>query len=216
MHFFKVLWIGVCLLAWVAGGIQVAGEVRPATTESAIDSASQKSPLVSGREIGDIVPSFYTRVVTGPMMNRSVCFVCRNGQRPVVMVLLRKLGPDLKPLLQEVDRLVNEHRAEGLRSFGVFISENPSDAISQVQTFAFDHKISLPLTVGGNSVGEPHCQNLSAQADATIVLYQFRRVVSRFAFRDGELKSPQVEAVTQSIQALLKQESRTGSQHSAE
>lgn len=163
-----------------------------------------ESQILSGRDIGDYVPTFYTRAVTGPLMNRSVCYVCRNGQRPVVMVFFRKLPGDFKPLLKQVDRLVDNHRAEGLRSFGVFVSKDPSDAISQVQTFSFDHKIALPLTVASTTVAEPHCQNIHEDADVTVVLYQKRRVVKRYAFRSGEVKSSQIQAVSQSIQQLLK------------
>lgn len=166
--------------------------------------ATDEHGLLSGRDIGEYVPTFYTRAVTGPLMNRSVCYVCRNGQRPVVMVFLRKLGDDFKPLLKQVDRLVDNHRAEGLRSFGVYVSEDPSDAISQVQTFSFDHKITLPLTVASTAVAEPHCQNIHEEADVTVVLYQKRRVVKRYAFRVGEVKSPQIREVSQSIQQLLK------------
>lgn len=164
--------------------------------------------LLSGREIGEYVPTFYTRAVTGPLMNRSVCYVCRNGQRPVVMVFLRKLETDIKPLLKQVDRLVDDHRAEGLRSFGVFVSEDPSEAISQVQTFSFDHKITLPLTVASTTIAEPHCQNIHEEADVTVVLYEKRRVVKSYAFRSGEVKPTQIQEVRQSIEHLLKAPSK--------
>lgn len=204
-----------------SGPPRAAGDERRTVTSSIPDGqdskssrSSSESSLDSGRAIGEYVPTFYTRVVTGPLMNRSVCYVCRNGRRPVVMVFLRKLGPDLKPLLKQVDSLVDEHRAEGLRSFGVHVSDSPASAISDVQTFSFDHKIRLPLTVGSSAIAEPHCQNLNAQADVTVVLYQDRRVVSRFAFRAGEIQSPEIEQVTQSIQKLLKPESEAGDRKS--
>ncbi|MCA9070021.1 MAG: hypothetical protein KDA84_13910 [Planctomycetaceae bacterium] len=204
--------LGAVFLVW---GMIVPSELRSAEPESA-SSTSQDEPqpifspdtgegsLQSGRDVGDYVPTFYTRAVTGPLMNRSVCYVCRNGQRPVVMVVLRKLGDDFKPLLKQLDSLVDNHRAEGLRSFGVFVSEDPSEAISKVQTFSFDHKITLPLTVASTTIAEPHCQNIHEDADVTVVLYEKRRVVKRYAFRTGELKPPQIQKVSQSIQQLLK------------
>ena len=115
--------------------------------------ARRKSmPLKSGPMVGDHVASFYTRAVTGPLMNKSVCYVCRNGQRPVVMVLLRRVDAELKPLMKSLDKLVDGNRAVGLRGFGVLIDNNSVQATSAVQTFAFDNKISIPLTISGEAV----------------------------------------------------------------
>lgn len=145
------------------------------------------SALVSGRAIGERVPQFYSRVVTGPLMNRSVCFVCRYGDRPVVMVLARKMGPELRPLLRNVDRVVEQHRAGGLRSFGVLVSDQAFPAIGSVQTFAFNNRIAMPLTVGSETITDSSAQNLHADAVVTIVLYHRQTVAARFALRAEEL-----------------------------
>ncbi len=206
VHIAGFLCIGLAILR---GDLVTAEEPAVSQTPRKDESASKTSPknktapIVSGREIGDYVPTFYTRAVTGPLMNRSVCYVCRNGGRPVVMVFLRKFGAGVKPLLKQVDSLVDHHRAEGLRSFGVFVTEDPSEAISEVQTFSFDNKIALPLTVASDAIAEPHCQNLHAQADVTVVLYNKRRVVNRFAFREGEIQSDEIEHIARSIAKLL-------------
>ncbi len=193
------------LMIELAAAGEPAGSGFQPTDDSAAETSPQNkaAPVVSGREIGDYVPTFYTRAVTGPLMNRSVCYVCRNGGRPVVMVFLRKFGAEVKPLLKQVDSLVDDHRADGLRSFGVFVTKDPSEAISEVQTFSFDNKIALPLTVASDAIAEPHCQNLNAQAEVTVVLYNKRRVVNRFAFREGEIQSDEVAEVAQAITRLL-------------
>ena len=48
--------------------------------------AIANSSAASGK-VGDEVPSFYVRTVTGPLAGKSVCYVCRHGDRPVAMVL---------------------------------------------------------------------------------------------------------------------------------
>ena len=72
-----------------------------------------------------------------------------------------------------------------------------------MQTFSFDNKITLPLTVASDAIAEPHCQNLDAQAEVTVVLYNKRRVVNRFAFREGEIQSGEIKQVAQAITKLL-------------
>lgn len=165
------------------------------------DSESGKS-LKSGLNEGEYVPSFYTRAVTGPLMNKSVCYVCRNGSRPVVMLLMRRIHPELKPLVKNIDRLVDANRANGLRSFGVLIHEDSIKATSAVQTFAFNNKIALPLTIAGDTTTVAG----NKEAAVTVVLYRKRKVVETFAFRPGELEPRDVKHVLERIKRFAADE----------
>src|SRR5262245_44631175 len=123
--------------------------VLRALPDETSDSSSTEviAPLQSGLKVGEKVPTFYVRAVTGPLKNKSVCYVCRNGDRPVVMLFVRQITPELKKLLKRIDGEVDEHRAAGLRSFGVFVANDSKEVLPQVQTLAFDEKINLPLTI---------------------------------------------------------------------
>ena len=162
-----------------------------------------ENTLDSGRAVGQPIPSFYVRAVTGPLRNKSVCYVCRNGNRPCVMVIFRDLEPGLTELLKQIDKVVDRNRAVGLRSFGVLISKQPAKAISRLQTLAFDRKITLPLTVTTDAVSTPSCQKIHPQAAVTVVLYHRQRVVDRFAFRSKELKTTGTKNVLAGIRRLL-------------
>ena len=61
-----------------------------------MSATKMKATLNSGRAVGEYVPTFYSRAVTGPLMNKSICYVCRNGARPVVMILMRRVEPEWK------------------------------------------------------------------------------------------------------------------------
>lgn len=156
-----------------------------------------EEPLKSGPESGDMVPSFYTRAVTGPLRNKSVCYVCRNGARPVVMLLMRRIGPELKPLLKGIDTIVDENRANGLRGFGVLIEDDARKATSAVQTFAFNNKIRFPLTVSGEGIANGH--KLHKKAALTVVLYRKQKVVKTWTFREGELNKADVAAISKHV-----------------
>lgn len=158
--------------------------------------------LVSGRAVGDRVPQFFVRAVTGPLMNRSVCYVCRNGDRPVVMVFLRDVVEGVPALLKELDRYVDEHRAVGLRGFGVLLTENPKTAISKLQTLAFDHQLSLPLTLASTQLDAPSSQNLNPDAAVTVVLYHDQTVITTHAFRETELTSERISQLMSSVKEL--------------
>lgn len=169
---------------------------------SLASSHAAEPELHSGVEVGELVPSFYMRAVTGSLMNKSVCYVCRNGARPVVMVLVRRMDPELKPLLQKIDKEVDRQRGDGLRSFGVMIADEPFKAVAPVQTFAFNHDIAMPFGVAPRSVAAAASQNLHADAVVTVVLYRKQRVVRRFAFRKGELSEKRIERVLSAVTKL--------------
>ncbi len=155
--------------------------------------------LDSGLELGEYVPTFYSRAVTGPLMNKSVCYVCRNGQRPVVAVFVRSFEPKLKSLLQNIDRVVDRNRLIGLRSFSVKLGSDPFRNISAVQTFSFNNKIAMPFTVASEAVSVPSCQNIHTDAAITVVFYRRRRVERTFAFRTGEMTTDEVRTVIQGV-----------------
>ena len=122
----------VALLALLA---LLAGDRSTAADNVSSDASPLPKPtLQSGREVGETVPRFYVRAVTGPLANRSVCYVCRNGDRPVVMVLLRDCLPELPPLLTGLDEVIDQNRAVGLRGFGVLIAPDQQTAVSKLQT----------------------------------------------------------------------------------
>ncbi len=147
--------------------------------------ADEPIPMTDTTEASGEIPSFYVRAVTGPLAGKSVCYVCRNGDRPVVVVLLRELGPDAAALLKELDRTVNQHRADGLRCFAVLLTDTPQRDSARLQTLAFDEKIDLPLTLAGeaSTLGSPLA--FSRESAVSVVTYQDRRIVQRFTFKAG-------------------------------
>ncbi len=171
------------------------------------DKSEQKTetagePLQSGLKVGEKVSTFYVRAVTGPLKNKSVCYVCRNGDRPVVMLFIRQITPELKTLLKGIDAEVDRQRASGLRSFGVFLAGDSKEILPQVQTLAFDEKINLPLTIAAAPSDGSAGRSIHPDAAVTVILYREQSVTANFAFRAQDLKSEQIDAVLKHIHAL--------------
>ncbi len=209
MRFSPMIVVCGVLLAFVT--ILADSQIVSAEIAREKESTNANQALKSGRVVGDGVPSFFVRTITGPLSNKSVCYVCRNGDRPVVMILMRRLSPKLNHLLKEVDKIVDKNRAIGLRSFGVLINDAPVKVAPQLQTLAFDEKIALPLTVATRAIASPSCQNIHQDAEVTIVLYRKQRVVSNYGFRSGELTKKEVTTLLQRIHRFTKEEAADAS-----
>ena len=161
---------------------------------------------ITAGKVGDEVPSFYVRAVTGPLAGKSVCYVCRHGDRPVVMVLVRELGTHTTSLLKELDQCVNQHRADGLRCFAVLVTGTPQREAPRLQTLAFDEKLELPLTLTGEAVAAATALNIAPDAALTAILYEDRHIVSRFSFRSGACDAEARQTIVSSAKLLAGQD----------
>jgi hypothetical protein len=167
---------------------------------------ARHDPLQSGLKVGEKVPTFYVRAVTGPLKNKSVCYVCRNGDRPVVMIFVRQITPELKRLLKGIDDEVDRHRAAGLRSFAVFLAGENDELLPRVQTLAFDEKINLPLTIAAAPSDGSAGRTIHPDAAVTVVLYRDQTVTANFALRSAEFNVEAIETILKRTRALAADE----------
>jgi len=173
---------------------------------SSADQATVEQSLESGLKVGEKVASFYVRAITGPLKNKSVCYVCRHGDRPVVMLVIRKITPELKTLLKRIDSEIDQHRAEGLRGFGVFIGEDSPALLPQVQTLAFDERIVLPLTIAAAPADGSAAGTIHPDAAVTLMLYKDLTVTANFAYRANELNQAEIDRIISAVRRLAAEE----------
>ena len=172
------------------------------TNETPALTASPKA-LRSGPKVGSTIHQFFVRAVTGPHRNRSVCYVCRYGSRPVVMVFIQKSDPKIAMLLKAIDVIVDKNRVSGLRSFGVLVTDESSRAVPILQTMAFDERIRMPLTAATTAVAGPSCHNLHKDAATTVVLYRNQQAVQNFAFERGSISDKTIAPLMESLEKLI-------------
>ncbi len=166
-------------------------------------AADPQKTLESGPKIGSTIHQFFVRAVTGPHRNRSVCYVCRYGSRPVVMVLIQESDPKIATLLKAIDSVVDDNRVSGLRSFGVLVTDESARAVPILQTMAFDEKIRMPLTAATTAIAGSSCHNLHEDAATTVILYRGQQAVRNFAFEMGGISERSIRPVMKSIEKLI-------------
>lgn len=193
----------LCLAFGAPSQRGIAAEPESVTPAAANESGAGAGQLVSGPKFGATVQSFFVRAVTGPHRNRSVCYVCRYGSRPVVMVFIQKVDRELPTLLKAVDKIVDKNRITGLRSFGVLVTNESSQAVPVLQTMAFDERIRMPLTAATTAVAGPGGNRLHRDAATTVVLYRQQKAVTNLAFKYGKLDDKAIGNVLDRIKEML-------------
>jgi hypothetical protein len=168
----------------------------------------EAKPLQSGPETGATIHSFFVRAVTGPHRNRSVCYVCRYGTRPVVAVFMQEVDPNLPKLLKAIDGFVDENRVAGLRSFGVLVTDDSASVVPTLQTMAFDEQIRMPLTASTTTIASQDSLRLNEKAATTIVLYHKVKAVSSLAFSRGSIDDAAIAETLRQLKSLIETSKR--------
>lgn len=183
----------------------IAG-LGPAGKTLADEDSPRTRPLSeSGPKAGATIHPFFVRAVTGPHRNRSVCYVCRYGARPVVMVIIQKVDPKIGDLLTSIDELIDENRVSGLRGFGVLVTDESSRAVPILQTIAFDEKVHMPLTAATTAIAGASSHNLHRDAATTIVLYRDQKAVETVPLKTGQITPKEVTRIRERITKFMRQ-----------
>ena len=102
--------------------------------------------MTSGPQAGEMVGAFTVTKVTGNPDDgvadgRTLCYRCKMGQRPVVMVFARSADEKLAKLLKKIEEEVEEHQAEKLTSFVNMIGTDAESLKKATADFAAKHGI---------------------------------------------------------------------------
>lgn len=195
----------VCVTAVLA----ISCSISHGEDSSALPAANSKTvpqthrSLESGPKTGSTIHQFFVRAVTGPHRNRSVCYVCRYGSRPVVMVLIQKPDPKIATLLKAIDAVVDDNRISGLRSFGVLVTDESARAVPILQTMAFDARIRMPLTAATTAIAGSSCHNLHEDAATTVILYRNQQAVKNYPFTAGAIDERSIKPLMDGIKRLI-------------
>ena len=160
----------------------------------------------SGCEIGAEVPAFYVREINGDRPHLAVCLVCKNGERPSVLISVRKIDRQVERLLEAVDRVIDSQRAQGLRGFAIFLSPDAKE-LKELQprlvTLAHDRSLTLPLTIPVESVTGPASLALPHDVQTTVLFYIDKKIVARYPIAAGSLTNTKIDELVRDAKLML-------------
>jgi len=165
--------------------------------------------VTSGPQVGDMVGAFTVTKVTGNPDDgvdegRTLCYRCKMGSRPVVMVFARSADEKLAKLLKKIEEEVEEHQAEKLTSFVNMIGTDAETLKKAAADFAAKHDLKrIAFVVPEHPEHGPPDFKIAPDADLTIVCYKGGMVKANHAFAKDGLSDEKIDAVVEASCKLI-------------
>lgn len=172
-------------------------------------AVTASAEVTSGPQVGDSVGAFTVTKVAGNdddgvEAGKSLCYRCKMGQRPVVMVFARTADPKLAKLLKKIEGEIEEHQADKLTGFVNMIGGDAETLTKQAAEFVKANKIErIAFVVPEDAKNGPEDFKIAADADITVVCYKGGKVQTNHAFSKGQLDDESIDAVVKASCALV-------------
>ena len=168
-----------------------------------------RAEVTSGPQVGERVGAFTVTKVTGNPDDgvadgRTLCYRCKMGQRPVVMIFARSADEKLAKLLKELDEELEEHADDKLTGFVNMIGSDAESLKKASADFVAKHGIKrLAFVVPEDTQNGPPDFKIAPDADLTVVCYKAGTVKANHAFAKGGLSDEKINAVVEASCSLV-------------
>ena len=132
--------------------------------------------IKSGPQTGDSLGAFYVTKCAGAEKDgvkkgKNLCYRCRNGVRPQVIVFTRSMDTMVVDLMQKLDKAVAKHAESQLRVFVNLLGEDKDELSAAAKKLATHSNTSnLPIVVPNEFENGPDNYGISPKAAVTVIL----------------------------------------------
>ncbi len=176
-----------------------------AVTLNAEEAATKA--LKSGPQKGDSIGAFYVTKLCGAEEDgvkegKNLCYRCRNGARPQVMVFTRSTDPKVAELVKKLDEAVAKNEDASLRAFVNVMGEDKEDVTESAKKFAAKTGAkNIPFVLPNEFENGPDNYGINAKAEVTVVLAANKGVRANHAF--ASVKDMDVNAVLADLTKII-------------
>ncbi len=163
--------------------------------------------IKSGPQEGDKIGAFYVTKLCGAENDKvkegqNLCYRCKNGSRPQVIVFTRSADSKVAQLVKKLDKAVEENEDADLRVFVNFMGEDKDDVVETAKKFAAKSKAkNVPFVLPNEFENGPDNYGINSKAEVTVVLASDSSVKANYAV--GSVKELDVEAVVKNLSKIL-------------
>ncbi len=165
--------------------------------------------VASGPQVGEKVGAFTVTKVTGNPDDgvadgKTLCYRCKMGQRPVVMIFARTADAGLAKLIEKLEEEVEEHADTKLTAFVNMIGPDAEALKKEAAEFAAKHEIKrVALVVPEDSENGPPDFKIAPEADVTVICYKEGTVKANHALGKDALCCETIDAIVDASHDLV-------------
>jgi hypothetical protein len=166
-------------------------------------AAIASAEVTSGPQVGEKVGAFTVTKVTGNPDDgvdegKTLCYRCKMGNRPVVMVFARSADEKFAKFLKNLEGELEEHADEKLTAFVNMIGTDEESLKKAAAGFVAKHDIKrIAFVVPTNAENGPDNMKIAPDADVTVVCYKGGEVKANHAFAKGGLSDEKIDALVE-------------------
>ena len=155
---------------------------------------------------GDAVGVFYVTKVAGAdedgvEVGEDLCYRCRYGSSPMVMVFARSTKGRVSTLVKEIDSAVSTNEESRLKGLVTLIGDEPGKLKEQAGKIAEQAAVKkVPVVIAKDAKTGPLNYKLSEDVDVTVVVAKDSQVVSTHTFPAERID---VAAVIKEVNQIL-------------
>jgi len=164
-------------------------------------AAVASAEVTSGPQVGDRVGAFTVTKVTGNpddgvVDGKKLCYRCKMGQRPVVMVFARSTDEKLAKFLLKLEEEIEEHQDSKLSAFVNMIGTDEESMKKAATDFVEKHGIKrVAFVIPEDVANGPENFKIAPDADLTVICYKGGEVKANHAFVSGGLSEDKIDAI---------------------
>jgi hypothetical protein len=177
----------------------------------AVAAVAFADELKSGLQPEQPIPAFDVTKVAGAAddgvnTGDTLCYRCKYGKRPMVMIFTRKTDENLAALVKQLDEAVSKNQDKQLKAFVNVMGESPDAAKSAAKEFASKNKFTnVPVVVPVEYSNGPDNYGINPKADVTILVASNGKVTANHTFEKGLSCEACVESVIKDVNKLVKE-----------
>lgn len=170
-------------------------------------SWSVAADVQSGLKVGEDVGAFDVTKLAGAekdgvKIGQQLCYRCRNGSRPQVMIFTRSSDEKVVALVKKLDAELAKNSEKQLRAFVNYLGEDKESAGSAAKKLAAATKAeNVPFAVPNEFENGPEDYGLNSKAEVTVLIAKDNKVVANHAFEKA--KALDVNAVIAAVEKAV-------------
>jgi hypothetical protein len=168
-----------------------------------IMTGTASAEVTSGYQVGESVGAMTVTKVTGNPLDgvpdgKTLCYRCKMGSRPVVMVFARTADEKLAKLLKKLDEEIEEHASAKLTGFVNMLGTDPESLKKDAAEFVKLQGLErIAFVVPQDSANGPDDYKIAPDADLTVVCFKGGKVTANHALAKGQLSDEKIDAIVE-------------------